>query len=147
MFELSYSLLDRLQRMQQEVEEISGWRDDIRSAPRGAFPAINIGNSADRIDVYLFAPGIDPGQLDIQVQHNVLTIAGKREASTAPVNGSGARGTTFHRRERFAGEFRRIVALPDDADPARIKATYRDGIVHVEVQRRESARPRRIEIH
>jgi HSP20 family protein len=38
------------------------------------------------------------------------------------------------------------VSLPEDADPARVEATYRDGVVSISIQRRESAQPRRIEV-
>ena len=48
--------------------------------------------------------------------------------------------------ERFTGPFRRVVTLPEDADPARIEATYRDGILRISVAKRESSRPRRIEV-
>jgi HSP20 family protein len=40
-----------------------------------------------------------------------------------------------------------VVSLPEDADPARIQAGYRDGILRITVARRESSRPRRIEVH
>ncbi|MGH9894162.1 MAG: Hsp20/alpha crystallin family protein, partial [bacterium] len=49
--------------------------------------------------------------------------------------------------ERAVGSFKRVVSLPEDADPARVEATYRDGVVTIAVQRRESAQPRRIEVN
>jgi HSP20 family protein len=52
----------------------------------------------------------------------------------------------FYRRERHSGPFRRVVTLPEDVDPDKVSASYRDGILHITVQRRESARPRRVEI-
>ena len=47
---------------------------------------------------------------------------------------------------RFAGRFRRVVSLPDDVDPNAIDAKYRDGVLHVRIQRKEEAQPRRITI-
>ena len=52
----------------------------------------------------------------------------------------------MYAQERFAGNFRRVVSLPDDADPAKVDASYRDGILRVTVARRESSKPRRIEV-
>jgi len=49
--------------------------------------------------------------------------------------------------ERFSGRFRRVVSLPEDADPARVDASYRDGVLRVSVAKRESSLPRRIEIN
>jgi HSP20 family protein len=48
--------------------------------------------------------------------------------------------------ERFAGNFRRVVSLPEDADPDKIQASYQDGILRVTVAKRESSKPRRIEV-
>ena len=53
---------------------------------------------------------------------------------------------TVYSRERFDGPFRRVISLTEDADPERVEATYRNGIVHVRIQKREASRPRRIEI-
>jgi HSP20 family protein len=53
----------------------------------------------------------------------------------------------YYRKERFDGEFRRVIALPDDIDPDRVDATYRDGVLHVTVQRREAARARQITVN
>jgi len=137
------SVFDELWRLQQEVDELFGsWSSPlgIRSLPRGSFPAINVGQTPDRVDVYLFAPGIDPKSLDISMQQNLLTVSGKRE-------GEAAKEADYYRQERFSGEFRRVISLPEDVDPERVQAKYADGIVQIGVQRRESARPRQIEIH
>lgn len=136
------SVFDELWRLQQEVDELFGSSSSplgIRSLPRGSFPAINVGQTAERVDVYLFAPGIDPKSLDIAIQQNLLTVSGKRDLRVQE-------GASYYRQERFSGEFRRVISLPEDVDPERVQAKYVDGIVQIGVQRRESARPRQIEI-
>jgi len=137
------SVFDELWRLQQEVDELFGsWSSPlgIRSLPRGSFPAVNVGQTPERVEIYLFAPGIDPKSLDISIQQNLLTVSGKREV--------GAREEAdYYRQERFGGEFRRVISLPEDVDPERVQAKYADGIVQIGVQRREAARPRQIEIH
>jgi HSP20 family protein len=137
------SVFDELWRLQQEVDELFGsWSSPlgIRSLPRGSFPAVNVGQTPERVDVYLFAPGIDPKSLDISMQQNLLTVSGKRELNAEEE-------ASYYRQERFAGEFRRVISLPEDVDPERVQAKYVDGIVQIGIQRRESARPRQIEIH
>ena len=52
----------------------------------------------------------------------------------------------MHGRERYSGKFRRAVALPDDVDPSQVSATYREGVLHVNVRRREAVQPKRIAI-
>ncbi len=137
-------LFSGFQRLEQELDEFftgaTPWAGGIRSLPPGTFPAVNVASSADTVTVYLFAPGIDARSLDISLQQNVLSVGGRREASPAS-------NATYYRNERFAGEFRRVIALPEDIDPDKVEASYREGIVEIRVQRRESSRPRQIEIH
>lgn len=138
------SLLDEFWRLHQEMDEIlsdgSPPGAGIRSAPRGAFPAINVIQTPAEVEVYLFAPGVDPKKLDVSVQQGLLTVSGERNLS---VNDQAM----YYRRERFGGEFRRAISLGNDLDPDKVEATYRDGILQIRVRRREAARPRQIEIH
>ena len=136
------SLFDDLRRMQQEMEELFGsayWPTGIRSVARGTFPPVNVGATPDGVDVYLFAAGLDPASLDISIQQNLLTVAGERNVE-APENAQ------YYRRERFSGEFRRVISLPEDADPDKVEAHYREGVLHISVRRREATRPRQIEV-
>jgi HSP20 family protein len=54
---------------------------------------------------------------------------------------------SWYRKERFDGAFRRVINLPEDVAPDRIRARYRDGILYVTAERPESAKPRKIEIN
>lgn len=141
---LHSSLLDDFWRLQQEVDEMLGdgssFSGGIRSLPRGAFPAVNVVQTPEAVQVYLFAPGLDPKKLDVSMQQTLLTISGERR-------NPAHEGATYYRQERFGGEFRRTITLGEDVDPDRVDAKYRDGIVQVTVHRRESAKPRQIEIH
>jgi HSP20 family protein len=49
-------------------------------------------------------------------------------------------------KERFAGAFKRVISVPEDVDPARASAQYRDGVLRITANRREEAKPRRIEV-
>jgi HSP20 family protein len=134
-----FSELDRLQR------DLSGLFDlspAIRGVGRGGYPALNVGQTPSSVELYAFAPGLDPATLEINLDRGVLTIAGERP-SALPANDEKV---TLHMNERFAGRFRRVVNLPEDIDPAQVKAEYRDGIVHVSVGRLAAAQPRRIEV-
>lgn len=110
----------------------------IRAAARGSFPPVNVGETSEQVDVYLFLPGIDPGKLDISLEDKVLTVTGERPPQ--------ASGDKAHLKERFSGAFRRAVTLADDIDPERVEARYKDGVLHITVGRRLAAQARRIEI-
>src|ERR1700733_11353508 len=138
------SLLDDLWRLQQEAEDMLGGavspEGGIRSLPRGSYPAMNVVQTPEDVQIYVFAPGIDPKKLDVSIQQGLLTIAGERRIAIDDQ-------ASYYRQERFSGEFRRAVSLGEDIDPERVEAKYRDGIVQIRLRRRESAKPRQIEIH
>jgi HSP20 family protein len=134
-----FAELDRLQREMQQAFDLS---PTIRGLGRGGFPALNVGGTPQTVEIYAFAPGIDPATLDVNLDRGLLTIAGERK----PVLSNGDARSTVHINERFAGTFRRVLTLPEDADPDAVDAKYRDGVVHITVQRRASAQPRRIAI-
>ena len=133
---------DELQRQMDRLFGASGLNSSIRAVQRGSFPAVNVGTTPDAIEIYAFAPGIDAASLYVSVDKGLLTIAGKRKPSVPERSDK----ITVYSRERFDGPFRRVISLTEDADPERVEATYRNGIVHVRIQKREASRPRRIEI-
>jgi len=136
-------LFNEFRRLEQDLDELLGrWRtpgSGIRSVSRDTFPPVNAGVTAEQVDVYMFAPGLDAKSLDVTVQNNLLTVAGER-ALDEPED------ATYYRRERYGGQFHRVVTLPEDVDPDNVRASYREGVLHVTVPRQESTKPRRIEI-
>lgn len=144
---------ERLRRELDDVFESAGMPANIRSVAPGAFPAINVGNTPEALEVYAFAPGIDAAQLEVTVDRGVLTIAGERPSdlpsrdARSGGNGNGNENTpSVFSRERLSGSFRRAISLPEDADPAQITAQYRDGVLHVSVARKQAAQPTRITV-
>jgi len=137
------SLFDEFRRLEGEMDQLFGRGSlpaGIRATRRGTFPPVNVGATPERVDVYLFAAGLDPKSLDISIQQNLLAVSGDRKV---PVDESA----DYYRQERFDGEFRRVITLPDDVDPGRVDAKYRDGVLQITVQRREAARPRQITVN
>lgn len=134
-----FAELDRLQREMQQAFDLS---PSIRGYARGGYPALNVGGTPKTVEIYAFAPGLDPASIDVQIERGVLTLSGERRADQ-PVSGPGV---TVHTQERFTGPFRRVMSLPDDLDASSAKASYRDGVLHVTLQRSAAAQPRRIEI-
>ena len=137
------SLFDEFRRLESEMDQLFGRGSlpaGIRAMRRGTFPPINVGATPERVDVYLFAAGLDPKSLDISIQQNLLAVSGDRKV---PVD----EAADYYRQERFDGEFRRVITLPDDVDPDRVEAKYRDGVLQITVQRREAVRPRQITVN
>ncbi len=135
-------LFAEIDRLQREMQEAFDHSPAIRGFGRGGYPALNVGGTPGSVEIYAFAPGLDPSSIDVNVVRGVLTIAGERPSG---LPASDAK-TTLHANERFSGRFRRVVSLPDDVDPAAVSASYRDGVLHVSLRRKASAQPRRIEV-
>jgi len=134
--------LNRLQGVLDQVFRPSGG-SSIRALNGASFPTLNVGATRDAIEVMALAPGLDPASVQVTVDRGLLVIAGERKNQ---VPEAGDR-TSVYAQERFTGAFRRVVSLPDDADPGQVDATYRDGVLRVTIAKRESSKPRRVEIH
>lgn len=137
-------LFGELNRLQSVLDQVFRplERSSIRALAGGTFPVINVGSTPESVEIMAMAPGLDPKALQVTADRGLLVIAGERPQAL-PERGEG---TAVYAQERFTGNFRRVVNLPEDADPARIQASYRDGILRISVAKRESSRPRRIEV-
>jgi len=143
LYNISNDLFDEFSRMEREMSQMFGaspLSNGLRAVPKGTYPPINIGSTANQVDVYLFAAGLDPQNLEISIQQNLLTVAGERKLTSE-------KGASYYRQERFDGKFRRVLTLPEDADPDKVEANYRDGVLHITIQRRESSKPRQIKVN
>ncbi|HEX6363381.1 MAG TPA: Hsp20/alpha crystallin family protein [Albitalea sp.] len=132
---------ERLRRELDDVFGVSGLPSSIRSVAPGAVPAINVGRTPTSVEVYAFAPGMDPSKIDVTLDRGVLRISGERVAAIPE-------GEKVHvySRERGTGSFMRAVSLPEDIDPNQVRASYRDGVLTVSIARHESAQPKRITV-
>ena len=93
-------------------------------------PQVDIAEEAHRFILYVDAPGVDPGTVEVRMDQGMLNIKGERKTefqeSRAP----------FLRVERRYGNFHRRFALPASADPHGITVTARQGILHIIVRKR-----------
>lgn len=131
--------LERLQRGMRAAPELS---PSIRGLARGGFPAINVFAGPQSTEIHVFAPGMNPADIEVHLEKGVLTVSGERKAE-AP---AGDEKVAVHIDERFAGRFRRVLTLPEDADPDGVVARYRDGVLQISVSRKQASQPRRIDI-
>ncbi len=136
-----FSELNRLQSMLDQLFRPAE-RSSIRGLTGSSFPVINVGTTPEAIEVMALAPGLEPDSLQLTVDRGLLVIAGERK-NQVPEAGEA---TSVYAQERFVGSFRRVISLPEDADPAKVEASYREGILRVSVAKRESSKPRRIEV-
>ena len=74
-------VLAELDRLQREMREASDLSPSIRGVGRGGFPALNIGGTPQSVEIFAFAPGLDPATVEVNLDRGVLTIAGERPSS------------------------------------------------------------------
>lgn len=109
---------------------------------RGVYPALNIfeEEGGDAIVLKAEVPGMKKESLEVEAVGNRLAVAGVREIPSPDGE------FRYHRRERQAGEFRRVFRLPYEVDREKATATYRDGILTVRLEKAEAAKPRKIKV-
>jgi HSP20 family protein len=135
-------IFSELENLHQQIQRAFNADNGIRGNDIGAYPLLNMGKTPQSIELYAFAPGLDPASIEVDLERGVLSIAAERSSDLQ----SQDEKSTIHINERFAGRFRRVLSLPEDIDPGNVSAQYRDGVLHVQLKRRESEQPRRITV-
>ena len=126
-----------LRRMQSEMNRLfSGYGT---TATRD-FPPINIWLGENSVVVTAELPGVTGDDVNLSLEEDVLTLAGKREPKAQEQN------VSWQRRERAYGSFSRAVQLPFRVDPDKVQARFNNGVLEIELQRLEADRPKKIEI-
>jgi HSP20 family protein len=103
-------------------------------------PAVDIFEHEGNIVLKAELPGVDPKDVDIRVENNVLSLRGERKFE------SEVNKESCHRVERAYGSFSRSFTLPNVVDTANIKADYRDGVLQVTLPQKAEAKPKQISI-
>jgi len=140
------SVFGQIERFRRDLDDafgVSALPTSIRSVAPGTMPMINVGRTPKSIEVYVFAPGQDPGAFDVTFDRGILRIAGERKDSLPAEN---EKKVNVYTNERTNGRFDRAVALPEDVDPNQISADYKDGVLRVTIARREAVQPKRITV-
>lgn len=103
-------------------------------------PLVDVAETQEKILVRAEVPGMKQEDISIEYENGTLTLRGRRELDKSE------QGVTWHRVERHYGNFVRTFTLPRTVDAERIGATYREGVLEIEVPKKEEAKPRQIKI-
>jgi HSP20 family protein len=115
-------------------------RAPYQGASAGVFPLVNLTEDKNNYYVRAELPGVNADELDIQATANNIAISGERKIAA---EGEGAR---YHRREREAGKFSRVIGLPGDIDADKVEANLSNGILTVVISKAEAAKPKQISV-
>jgi HSP20 family protein len=130
----------QMERLMEDLGGTSATRPFLREPWARVFPLINL--TEDKNNYYLRAelPGIKADDLEMTVTGNTLTLSGERKIPAEEENAK------YHRRERDAGTFNRVVTLPDQIDSDKVDAHSADGILTVVLPKSEAAKPKQITV-
>ncbi len=103
-------------------------------------PALDVSETETAVQVRVEVPGISPEDIDISLSGDTLTVKGQKKEEEKK------EGENYTRVERRYGSFQRIVTLPAPVDPAKVKATCKEGVLTIMLEKQEKAQPKGIEI-
>jgi HSP20 family protein len=136
------SPFEEMERLRRQMDWLSGGlsRSLFREPAAGVFPLMNVTEGKENYYVRAELPGLKASELDISVTGDTLSISGERKL---PVEDEKAQ---YHRREREAGRFSRIVTLPGQIDTGKVEAHCTDGVLTVVLPKAEKAKPKQIAV-
>ncbi len=133
--------LERMSRQMDRLTQAVSGRPGVNWLSARVFPAVNLTEDKDKYYIRTELPGFKANALDIQVVGRNLTIAGER---TIPSEGENIR---YHRKEREAGKFSRLIGMPGDIDADQVNAQMVNGILTVTIAKAETSKPKQITVN
>jgi len=134
----------------REMEDVFDRYSKALTWPRlGGQEIMNRGDWAPRVDIsetekeFIIKaeiPDVKKEEVKISVDNGVLSIQGERKQEKEE------KGKKFHRIERYYGSFTRSFTLPDNVDETKIEASFRDGMLNLQIPKSEKSKPKSIDV-
>lgn len=146
MIPMKYEYSSLIPQFQTELNRLfDQWRGDTESSGATAdwMPTVDINEFADRFELYVDLPGVDPDDVEITLEDSVLTLHGERRSLT---EADGDNQVVRRRAERGQGRFHRRFILPNTVDAEKVEARDRRGVLEIVIPKQAKALPRRIKV-
>ena len=139
----------------REIDSLQGEMNRLFSSffetptPRGGngsasarrwIPAMDLIETGEHFVLKADLPGMDEGDVSIEVENNVLTVSGERKTAHEEKHEG------YYRLERATGAFARSLTLPEGIDADAVKATFDNGVLEVRIPKPVQAQPRKVQI-
>ena len=128
--------LDPWRELQRMNRTITRWN----APPSVEFPAVNVWVAENNAIVTSELPGVEPEDIDISVAGKTLTIRGSRKSEELK------EGESFHRRERWHGQFTKTLEMPFSIESGKVEAKFVKGVLNIALPRAEAEKPRKISV-
>ncbi len=134
-------------QLQNEINRVFGNLNESQgtSATSQWSPAVDVREYADRFQLLLDVPGVEPKNVEITLDNGILTVSGSR-IDEKGAGSNGADQPQQQRIERPLGQFHRRFILPDTADAENVNASGRNGVLEIVIPKQPKAKPRRISV-
>jgi len=130
------SLQNRVNSLFREMNE-----GDSPLTTASFVPAVDVYEDSKKVVLKLEVPGIDEKDLDVRVENHTLTVKGERKFEKEE------KEENFHRIERRYGSFYRAFTLPSTVDTEHINASYNQGVLKLELDKKAEAQPKQIKVN
>ena len=139
----NWTPFDRLSSLRDEVNRLFdfSWPSRDSGLFSGWSPALDVFDDKDNFVVKVELPGMKKEDINLSLHDGVLTISGERKTER-----ENKEGETF-RSERYFGKFQRSVTLPMAVDANKVNASYKDGVLSIELAKAEEAKPKQIAVN
>ena len=135
------SPFDEWAQMRRQMDRLfEDAKAPYQRAQAGVFPLINLTEDKNKYYIRAELPGVKAGDLDIQATASNLAITGERKIAAEDQE------VRYHRREREAGKFSRMIGLPGEINPDKVEAKLENGILTIVVSKAEAAKPKQITV-
>ena len=119
------------------------WFNTPRTAYTGvSVPAVNIKESDEGFGVEMAVPGMKKEDFKVDLDHNLLTISAEEKSEESEKDADGK----YTRREFNYRSFKRTFTLPESADAEKIHASYQDGVLAINIPKKEEAKPKPVKM-
>ncbi len=125
-----------------DLDEVAGRLGGLTTAfdtRSNEFPPVNVWVSTDEAVLTTEIPGIDPASVEISVAGKTVSLKGARKEEAAD-------GMTYHRRERWYGQFSKTIELPFNVEAEAVEARFRKGVLQVTLPKAQADRPKTIKV-
>jgi len=134
-------LRERVNRLfEQAFGDVYSGAESEEVSSRSWTPAVDIAETDEALTLYAELPGLAKDDVEITLEDNVLTVKGERKFEREETK------ENYHRIERAYGTFHRSFHLPSNVRSDQVEASFKDGVLRVEIPKQEEAKPRKIAI-
>jgi len=136
-----------LMGIQDEINRLFDWTLSRRPSEGAGLlqgewaPAIDVAENENSVFVKAELPGMSEKDIDVNILGNTLTIKGEKKKEEEKKEHS------YYRLERSYGSFQRSITLPTVVDSAKCKASFKNGVLEIEMPKKEEAKPKQIKVN